>query len=124
MTRPAKHSARKGAATTATTTTTSNRASSNASSPAPVDDTDCCCFENGMIPDKILGATDSLNLKEKGSGSKLMFLMKWKNSSKTDLVMASAANRICPQVVIKFYEEHLIWHDNLAHLSNDNVYTK
>ena len=74
------------------------------------------CFENGLIPDKILGATDSLSRNSIQGGlvisRSLMFLMKWKNSSKTDLVLASAANKICPQVVIQFYENHLFWQDD------------
>ena len=85
-----------------------------------------CCFENGLIPEKIIGATDSLGRSGGGGGGghgKLMFLMKWKNSSKTDLVLSTAANKICPQLVIEFYEEHLIWHDTLSDLSHNAAAT-
>ena len=75
-----------------------------------------CIFENGLIPHEIVGATESK--LEKGSESgKLLFLMKWKNSSKIDLVLSSTAKKVCPQLVIDFYEKHLVWGDTLSKLN-------
>lgn len=60
-------------------------------------------FESGMEPEKILGATMH-------SGD-LMFLMKWKNMSKADLITSKICKIACPQVVIEFFEDKLKWDD-------------
>lgn len=60
-------------------------------------------FDNGLEPDKIIGATDI-------NGS-LAFLVQWKNSNKAMLIPNKLARQRCPQLVIDFYEQRLAWHN-------------
>nr|CAD7395755.1 unnamed protein product [Timema poppensis] len=59
-------------------------------------------FERGFKPDFIIGATEENGV--------LKFLMKWQGIIEGDLVLASEANIKCPQIVIDFYEQQLVWH--------------
>lgn len=45
---------------------------------------------------------------------KLQFLIKWNDMNEANLVPAKRANIACPQLVIKFYENHLIWSTDAA----------
>ncbi|XP_058815502.1 chromobox protein homolog 3-like [Topomyia yanbarensis] len=58
-------------------------------------------FEKGYTPEKILGATEA--------NSELLFLIQWKDKDKAQLVSSKEARKHCPQLVIDFYEERLIW---------------
>ncbi|CAF0871688.1 unnamed protein product [Didymodactylos carnosus] len=58
-------------------------------------------YGRGYDIEKILGATDVYG--------ELMFLIKWRETDKPELVPARIANVKSPQTVIKFYEERLTW---------------
>jgi len=54
--------------------------------------------------EEIFGATDFI--KEDNSA---YFLVKWKSSSKKELIKATELRKAFPQEVINFYEKHLTW---------------
>ena len=57
-------------------------------------------FERGLLPEKILGATNN---------GELTFLMKWEGQDEMELVPLSIARQHCPQLVIQFFERHITW---------------
>eukprot|EP00794_Sanderia_malayensis_P003793 gene3793-4316_t len=59
-------------------------------------------FDKGYRAQSILGATDT-------AGGELHFLISWANTNEAELVPARVANVKIPQMVIKFYEDRLIW---------------
>uniref|UniRef100_U5EY97 Heterochromatin protein 1 n=1 Tax=Corethrella appendiculata TaxID=1370023 RepID=U5EY97_9DIPT len=65
------------------------------------DDEDANGFEKGYVPEKILGATEV--------NKELLFLIQWKDKNKAQLVKSKEARKHCPQLIIDFYEERLIW---------------
>lgn len=63
-------------------------------------------FAKGWIAEDILGATEE--------SGQVLFLIKWKDISQPELVYSTEANTAIPQMVIKFYESKLTWHDDKA----------
>jgi hypothetical protein len=53
------------------------------------------------VVDRIIGLTEV--------NGERAFLIKWKKTMHAHLVPARIVNEKCPQIVIKFYEEHLCW---------------
>ncbi|XP_065216939.1 chromobox protein homolog 1-like [Planococcus citri] len=62
-------------------------------------------FERGLVPERIVGATDS---------GGLTFLMKWEGQDTLELVRSPIARIYSPQLVIQFYERHITWHRTQA----------
>lgn len=56
-----------------------------------------------LEPEKIIGATES--------NGELMFLIKWKNTNKADLLSSKVAKVACPLTVIEFFEKQVCWQD-------------
>lgn len=61
-------------------------------------------LDNDYEPEKIIGATEA--------NGELMFLVKWKNMSKADLISAKIAKIACPQTIIAFFEDKIVWGEN------------
>lgn len=57
-----------------------------------------------MAADRVLGASDVTG--------ELVFLMKFKDQDNAEMIPARIANVKCPQLVIQFYEERLMWHSD------------
>lgn len=60
-------------------------------------------LDSGLEPEKIIGATET--------EGELMFMVKWKNTNKADLISSKIAKIACPQTVISFFESRLTWDD-------------
>ncbi|CAG0887162.1 unnamed protein product [Cyprideis torosa] len=58
-------------------------------------------FARGLEPEIVLGST-------KVDGQ-LKLLIKWKGTETADLVPNTEANVKCPELVIKYYEQHIRW---------------
>lgn len=56
-----------------------------------------------LEPEKIIGATSH--------DGQVMYLIKWKNMNKADLISSKIAKIACPQIVLAFLEERLKWDD-------------
>ncbi|SPP80884.1 blast:Chromobox protein homolog 5 [Drosophila guanche] len=63
-------------------------------------------FARGLEPEKILGATNSLG--------KIGYLIKWKGINNDDMVTAEEVKQRCPQLLISFYEQCIVWTDNIG----------
>lgn len=81
--------------------TKSSKSKTAADNDAAASDDGMNGFERGYVPEKILGATEANN--------ELLFLIQWKDKDKAQLVSSKEARKHCPQLVIDFYEERLIW---------------
>lgn len=62
---------------------------------------DAIGFDAGFEPGHIFGVVRE--------NDKLMFFMRFKGTDKMGFVPAEEANIICPQIVIQFYENRLVW---------------
>lgn len=85
----------------ASTKSSKSKSASAADNDATASDDGMNGFEKGYVPEKILGATEANN--------ELLFLIQWKDKDKAQLVSSKEARKHCPQLVIDFYEERLIW---------------
>ncbi|XP_033172974.1 chromobox protein homolog 1 [Drosophila mauritiana] len=92
--------------------TKGNKANSTLTSPTPSPEKQPNGFDLGLEPLRILGACD-------WSGE-LTFLMQWKGCDQAGLVPATVLNNRCPQMVIAFYEERIVFKDDCDEDSLDS----
>jgi len=83
-------------------------------------------FSRGLVPERIIGAatvmdraTDDIS-KSVARGEELVFLIKWENSEKADLVSSKEAKAKCPHLVFQFYEERIVWENQKHRLTPDD----
>lgn len=69
-------------------------------------------FAKGWDAEDILGATEE--------NGQILFLIKWKEAETPELVYATEANTAIPQMVIKFYESKLTWHEHTPKEENES----
>ncbi|CAF0986615.1 unnamed protein product [Adineta ricciae] len=70
-------------------------------------------YHRGLLPEKLMGATDIYD-------GELMFLVKWKDVNKPELVPSRIVNKQSAQMVIKFYEDRLTWNSTATSTNNNN----
>lgn len=69
-----------------------------------IDDDEEMVPDKSLEPETIIGATES--------SGELMFLVKWKNLNKADLISSRIARIACPQTVITFFQDRIRWQED------------
>ncbi|KAE9543919.1 hypothetical protein AGLY_001897 [Aphis glycines] len=66
------------------------------------------------IAETVIGAAED-------SSGKVNFLLKWQGIEEFDLIVVKEANLMCPQLILKFYEERLTWQVSKRTLSYSTI---